>query len=86
MDHYTEESLADAVRQERKRQKLTQDEAAARLVESERYDRITKQAISQAENYRPGDGMTGLRVALYEVLTGRGLEGPVWYDAEGEGA
>jgi hypothetical protein len=30
--------------------------------------------------------MTGLRVALYEVLTGRGLEGPVWYDAEGEGA
>ncbi|MEO1478845.1 MAG: hypothetical protein AAFV01_09735 [Bacteroidota bacterium] len=76
---YTPESLAATIRAERARLKLSQEDAANRLVGAGRYDSISKQAVSKAENYQENDGMNAVRVALFEVLTGRTLEGPGWH-------
>lgn len=81
---FLDEDLAAAVRAERARLKLSQEEAATRLIASGRYDSLSKQAVSKAENYQSGDGMNSLRVALYEDLTGRTLAGPYWIDEPDE--
>ena len=74
----TEADLAARCRSKRKKQGLTQTELADRMVEAGRAESLSKQAISKAENYAPADGMTALRVALLEELTGRALSGPYW--------
>lgn len=80
----SEEDLARVIRTARSEAGLTQTDVAERLVEAGRYDRLTKQAVSKAENFRSSDGMGALRVAIYEMLTGSGLCGPVWYRPEEE--
>ena len=73
-----ESDLATLVRRKRKESGLTQTELANRLVRAGRANSLSKQAISQAENPKPGDGMTALRIALVEELTDRQLVGPFW--------
>ena len=76
--YFTPEQLADAVRRLRREQKLTQAQVASRLVESGRYESLSPQAVSQAENYKEGDGLTNLRVQIVEELSGKTLIGPVF--------
>lgn len=78
----SEQDLADAIRAERVKQGLSQRDVAERLTTSGKYETITQQAVSKAENYKSGDGMAGVRVAAYEVLKGETLTGPVWYRAD----
>ena len=73
-----ESDLVALIRSRRRENGLTQTQLADRMVEAGRADSLSKQAISKAENPQPGDGMTSLRVALVEELTGRKLEGPLW--------
>ena len=73
-------ALARRCRSLRAEHGLTQDGLAERLVSSGYADRITKQAISQAENDTIGSNMNALRVAIIEELTGRSLVGPVWIE------
>ena len=74
----SESELATLIRSHRREKGLTQTDLASRLVESGRVDSLSKQAVSKAENPKPGDGMTNLRIALVEELTGQRIVGPFW--------
>lgn len=75
----TARKLAVIARQRRKDAGLTQEELAEKLAASGRYDApLSKQAISKAENYEEGDGMTSLRIAIVEELSSRKIVGPLW--------
>ena len=80
--HYTAAELAMLIRAERKRQGLTLAALAERVVSTGYTDRLTRQAVSAAEHYDPGDSMNALRVQLFEVLTGKQLLGPGWVERE----
>lgn len=72
----TEAQLAEKARMERHRERLTQKDVAERVGRS-------AQAVSKAENYDEGDGMTRLRIEIVEELTGQKLKGPLW-ELDGE--
>lgn len=65
------EELAERVRAERTDRGLTQQDIADRMGK-------TIQAVSKAENYTPGDGMTGFRISILEELTGEEVKGPLY--------
>jgi len=73
-----ESDLVALIRSRRRENGLTQTQLANRMVEAGWADSLSKQAISKAENPKPGDGMTSLRVALVEELTEQKLRGPLW--------
>jgi transcriptional regulator with XRE-family HTH domain len=66
-----EKDLAERVRTERKDRGLTQQDVADRMGK-------TIQAVSKAENYTPGDGMTSFRIRIIEELTGSEVNGPLY--------
>lgn len=68
----------------RKEKGLSQEDVANRLVESGAYDSLSKQMVSRAEDPRrtTGESLHALRVAIIEELSGKKIEGPVWYFEE----
>jgi transcriptional regulator with XRE-family HTH domain len=76
MAEMTKKDLAERCRRLRDGFGETQREMAERTG-------YASSTISKAENYRgDGDGMTGVRIAIIEKVTGKEIEGPFWRDAE----
>ncbi len=74
--------LARKARGLRAEQGLTQEELAARIISERTGKPISKQMISRAENEEVGTEANNLRIQIIEMLTGKSLNGPVWFFTE----
>lgn len=68
------QDLAERVRALRKGHGWTQAELAERTG-------YAASTISKAENYKQGDGITGVRISIIEEVTGKTIEGPFYREA-----
>lgn len=71
--------LTRTVRALRAEHGLTQEEVAEQIINERTGKPISKQAVSRAESDDVGSEMNGVRVKIIELLSGRKVEGPVWY-------
>lgn len=73
------DDLARIAREERIKQKLSQEQVANKVALRTDTKSCTKQAISQAENPKSGSNLDSLRIKIIEELTKRTIIGPRWY-------
>jgi transcriptional regulator with XRE-family HTH domain len=73
------DDLARIAREERIKQRLTQEQVADKVALRTDTKSCTKQAVSQAENPKSGSNLDSLRIKIIEELTNRTIIGPRWY-------
>lgn len=73
------DDLARIAREERIKQRLTQEQVADKVALRTDTKSCTKQAISQAENPKSGSNLDSLRIKIIEEITSHTIIGPRWY-------